>query len=163
MSDVIETIIILHSLPVDTINRHRTEHQEEVAETLAAISSTVDCYVAWSPANSDGNRCNFSPLSKSIFKNIMNESSSKFSFILYQCEIKLVLLLLSSFFFGEVKAISTKQPKHRKLGNREGDENRSNEIVVQMKARVKRSKSKRGPQKKEPYKKPPCSPPTHPA
>lgn len=26
------------------------------------------------------------------------------------------LLLLSSFFFGEVKAISTKQPKHRKLG-----------------------------------------------
>ncbi|CAH8257013.1 unnamed protein product [Arabidopsis lyrata] len=73
------------------------------------------------------------------------------------------LLLLSPLFFGQVEAISTKQPKHRKLGNREGDENRSNEIVVQMKARVKRSKSKRGPQKKEPYKKPPCSPPSHPA
>ncbi|KAG7658525.1 hypothetical protein ISN44_As01g054920 [Arabidopsis suecica] len=27
----------------------------------------------------------------------------------------IALLLLSPFFFGEVKAISTKQPKHRKL------------------------------------------------
>ncbi|XP_010511445.2 PREDICTED: uncharacterized protein LOC104787536 [Camelina sativa] len=73
------------------------------------------------------------------------------------------LLLLSPLFFGQLEATTTKQPEHRKLRNTEGERNRRNEIVVQIKARVKRSKSRRGPQKKEPYKKPPCKPPTHPA
>ncbi|XP_006300575.2 uncharacterized protein LOC17894711 [Capsella rubella] len=69
------------------------------------------------------------------------------------------LLLLSPLLFGQLEATSNKQPKHRKLG--EGH-TRDEKIVVQIKARVKRSKSRRGPQKKEPYKKPPCTPPTHP-
>ncbi|XP_024011772.1 uncharacterized protein LOC18008801 [Eutrema salsugineum] len=77
------------------------------------------------------------------------------------------LLLLSPLFLGQLEAISTKQAKHRKMGNRGEEENRINGIVIQIKAKVKRSYSKKGPQKKEPYKrvppkKPPCKPPTHP-
>ncbi|CAH2036278.1 unnamed protein product, partial [Thlaspi arvense] len=73
------------------------------------------------------------------------------------------LLLLEPLFFRQSEATSCKETKHRKLGNREEAENRRNEIVIQIKAKVKRSYSKKGPQKKEPYKgEPPCKPPTHP-
>ncbi|CAN7066183.1 unnamed protein product [Brassica rapa subsp. trilocularis] len=62
----------------------------------------------------------------------------------------------------QIEAISTKQTKHRKLGNGEEKEIRRNKLVIQIKAKVKRSYSRRGPQKKNPSTKPPCKPPTHP-
>ncbi|CAN6860679.1 unnamed protein product [Brassica oleracea] len=72
------------------------------------------------------------------------------------------LLLLSPLFSRQIEAISTKQTKHRKLGNGEEKEIRRNKLVIQLKEKVKRSYSRRGPQKKNPPKKPPCKPPTHP-
>ncbi|CAN8270724.1 unnamed protein product [Cochlearia groenlandica] len=75
------------------------------------------------------------------------------------------LLILSHLSLEQLEALSTKQPQHRKIGN--GKEDRRNEIVIQIKVRVKGSRSRRGPQKKEPHKrvphkKPPCKPPIYP-